>query len=167
MMYGIDMELREYQTFAINQVRNQFKSGKKKVLIVSPTGSGKTLIASEIIRQSKEKGKSVLFVAHRRELVMQSVNKLFDYGITSGTIMAGKEGSWLEQVQVASIQTFISRKDKEEFIKPDADLIIIDEAHRSTSESYKKLIAEYPKAFLIGLTATPCRSDNHPLGNIY
>ena len=167
MMYGIDMELREYQTFAINQVRNQFKSGKKKVLIVSPTGSGKTLIASEIIRQSKEKGKSVLFVCHRRELVMQSVNKLFDYGITSGTIMAGKEGSWLEQVQVASIQTFISRKDKEEFIKPDADLIIIDEAHRSTSESYKKLIAEYPKAFLIGLTATPCRSDNQPLGNIY
>ena len=58
-------KLREYQTTAIDKIRNEFAKGKKKVLLVAPTGSGKTVIASSIIDQAVNKGKSCMFVAHR------------------------------------------------------------------------------------------------------
>ena len=167
MIYGVDMELREYQTLAIDEVRNLFKQGKKKILLVSPTGSGKTIIACSMIQKALDKNKSCLFVAHRRELIMQCVQKLFDFGITSGTLMSGKAENKFENVQVASIQTFTARKDNDDFNKPKADLIILDEAHRSTSKSFKSLIEMYPESYVIGLTATPIRGDNKGLGNVY
>ncbi len=159
--------LREYQKQAINNIRNHFVKGKKKILLVAPTGSGKTVIASSMLEQIIEKGNFGLFVAHRRELVMQCSRKLSDFDIKHGVIMASKTPNHYADVQIASIQTFTSRKDRDDFIKPNANVIIIDEAHRSTSKSFKKLIEEYPDAYVIGLTATPCRADGKGLGNIY
>ena len=63
-------------------------------------------------------------------------------------------------MQVASIQTFTARKDNDDFNKPKADLIILDEAHRSTSKSFKALIDMYPDSYVIGLTATPIRGES-------
>ena len=60
---------------------------------------------------------------------MQCSNKLHQFGIDAGVIMAGITGSYLHSTQVASIQTYNARKDNDDFIKPDADLIILDEAH--------------------------------------
>jgi len=134
------MQLREYQEFAIEQIKQKFQQGNKKVLLVAPTGSGKTVIASRMIEKAREKNKCCLFVAHRRELVMQCSNKLHQFGIDAGVIMAGITGSYLHDTQVASIQTYNARKDNDDFIKPDADLIILDEAHRSTSDTFKKLL---------------------------
>ena len=159
--------LREYQKQAINNIRNHFVKGKKKILLVAPTGSGKTVIASSMLEQIIERGNFGLFVAHRRELVMQCSRKLSDFDIKHGVIMASKTPNHYADVQIASIQTFTSRKDRDDFIKPNANVIIIDEAHRSTSKSFKKLIEEYPDAYVIGLTATPCRADGKGLGNIY
>jgi len=159
--------LREYQKQAINNIRNHFAKGKKKILLVAPTGSGKTVIASSMLEQIIERGNFGLFVAHRRELVMQCSRKLADFDIKHGVIMASKTPNHYADVQIASIQTFTSRKDRDDFIKPNANVIIIDEAHRSTSKSFKQLIEEYPDAFVIGLTATPCRADGKGLGNIY
>ena len=160
-------KLREYQTTAIDKIRNEFAKGKKKVLLVAPTGSGKTVIASSIIDQAVNKGKSCMFVAHRRELVMQCSRKLSDFDIFHGVLMANKSETEDARVQVASVQTFTARKDKTFFNKPKADLIILDEAHRSVSNSFQELIKEYPESYIIGLTATPCRSDGRGLGNIY
>ena len=98
---------------------------------------------------------------------MQCSRKLSDFDIKHGVIMASKTPNHYADVQIASIQTFTSRKDRDDFIKPNANVIIIDEAHRSTSKSFKKLIEEYPDAYVIGLTATPCRADGKGLGNIY
>jgi DNA repair protein RadD len=159
--------LRDYQKQAIKDIRHYFSHGKKRILLVAPTGSGKTVIASSMLDQAKDKGNFGLFVAHRRELVMQCSKKLADFDIKHGVIMASKTPNHYADVQVASIQTFTSRVDRDDFIKPNASLIIIDEAHRSTSSSFKKLIAEYPDAWVIGLTATPCRTDGKGLGNIY
>ena len=159
--------LRDYQKQAINNIREKFSKGKKKVLLVAPTGSGKTVIASSMLEQAQQRGNFGLFVAHRRELVMQCSKKLADFEIKHGVIMASKSGNAFADIQVVSIQTFTSRVDNEDFVKPNANFIIIDEAHRSTSSSFKKLIAEYPDAFVIGLTATPCRADGKGLGNIY
>ena len=167
MIFGIDMELREYQNTAIDDIRTSFKKGNKKVLLVSPTGSGKTVIACAMIQKALEKNKQCLFVAHRRELVYQTINKLFDYGITSGVLMSGQPETQFENVQVASIQTFTARKKNIDFHKPKGDLIILDEAHRSTSKSFSDLIEMYPDSFIIGLTATPIRGDGKGLGNIY
>ena len=69
-------------------------------------------------------GKKCLFVAHRRELVMQCSRKLHEFGIHHGVIMADKSPLPDADVQVASIQTFTARKDNEDFVRPHADLII-------------------------------------------
>jgi len=159
--------LRDYQRKAIEDIRSAFLKGRKKILLVAPTGSGKTVIASSMIEKTKQNQNFSLFVAHRRELVMQCSKKLAEFEIPHGVIMANKSGNVFADVQVVSIQTFASRIHKDDFIKPQAQLIILDEAHRSTSSSFRKLIAEYPEAYVIGLTATPCRSDGKGLGNIY
>ena len=161
------MELRDYQVKGIEDMRYWIKAGKRKLLLVSPTGSGKTIMASSMIEKAVEKGKSCLFVAHRRELVMQCSRKLFDFDISHGIIMAGKSPNNMTNVQVASIQTFARRRDRDDFMKPLADLIILDEAHRSVTDCFKNMIEDYPNAIIIGLTATPCRNDGRGLGNLY
>lgn len=160
------MKLRDYQDIAIENIRNSFRAGNKRVLLVSPTGSGKTVIASAMIKAAEERGNRTLFVAHRRELVMQCSNKLSDFEVQHSVLMAGKSGGY-SRTTVASIQTFTARKDKKFFMKPDADLIILDEAHRSVSKSFRDLVAEYPNAYVIGLTATPCRGDGKGLAAMY
>jgi len=160
-------QLRDYQIKAVEDIRNSFRRGKKKILLVSPTGSGKTIIASDMIKKAEENGKKTLYVAHRREIIMQCSRKLNEFGINHGVIMAGKSPNAFANVQIASVQTFTSRKDRDDFIKPDADLVILDEAHRSVSDSFQNLVNEYPNAFTIGMTATPIRQDGLGLGNIY
>jgi len=119
------------------------------------------------MQKAKERSKFNLFVAHRRELVMQCSRKLSDFGLNHGVIMAEKSPNAMADIQVASIQTFASRKDRDDFIKPNADIVILDEAHRSVSGQFTELLKVYPNSFIIGLTATPIRNDGRGLGNIY
>ena len=79
-------------------------------------------------------------MAHRRELVMQCSNKLSSFECPHGILMAGKSPNPFADVQVGSIQTFTARVERDDFIKPNAHVIFLDEAHRSTSESFKKLL---------------------------
>ena len=67
-------QLRPYQKDSIAKIRSLFLKGKRKILLVAPTGSCKTVIASEMIRRVLEGDKKCLFVAHRRELIMQASN---------------------------------------------------------------------------------------------
>jgi len=160
------MNLRQYQLKAMYEVVDT-SYRNKKILLVAPTGSGKTVMASALIESALEKGHKCLFVAHRRELIMQCSKKLSDFNIEHGVIMSGKSPNPKARTQIASIQTFAIRSKKDDFNKPDASLVIIDEAHRSASQSFKDLIEHYPKAIILGLTATPCRSDGKGLGGIY
>lgn len=152
--------LRDYQLEAIRQLRIKLRSGTKKLLLVSPTGSGKTVIASEMVRLAVKNDKKILFLAHRQELVLQAITRLKANDVDAGIIMAGHKQQAMP-VQVASIQTLIRRE------KPEADLIIIDEAHHATAGSYEKIISAYPGATIIGLTATPFRLDGSGLGNLF
>jgi len=98
---------------------------------------------------------------------MQTSRKLAEFKMPHGVLMAQKSPNAMASTQVASIQTFNARIEREDFIKPIATLIILDEAHRSISNSFKKLIDQYPEAFIVGLTATPIRADGKGLGGIY
>ncbi|KKM19830.1 hypothetical protein LCGC14_1651730, partial [marine sediment metagenome] len=100
------------------------------LLLVSPTGSGKTVIAAIIISFLLKNNKKVLFLAHRRELINQCSKKLDEIGIDHGIIMGNHPRKKpVCPVQIASVQTLTNRD------KPDVDFIFIDEAHRSLSKS--------------------------------
>lgn len=144
-------------------------AGNRRVLMQLPTGGGKTLVASEILKQTTLNGFNSIFVADRRKLIDQTAEKLDAYGVENGIIMAGKQPSFFAPVQVASIQTLYSRAIKREVMQlPDVQLVVIDEAHKSLGSQYYELITEhYQDAFVLGLTATPVRADGRGLGEMY
>jgi DNA repair protein RadD len=153
--------LRAYQQSALERMRCLFRSGRRRVLLIAPTGSGKTVIASEIIRSATARGNRVVFIAHRRELISQCVDKLARFGVTAG-VMMGKDTHTPEAtVQVCSVMTLLRRE------LPPADLVIVDEAHHAVSESFKKILDGYPTAAVVGLTATPWRTDRMGLADLF
>ena len=127
--------LRDYQEKSINSIRSEFSLSKKRVLLVLPTGSGKTVIFCHMIKKAFENGKSALVVTRGRKLVDQASKRLFREGVMHGVLMAShwnfKPG---HKVQVCSVDTLISRN-----LKPKADLIIVDEAHLF-SPRHKRLV---------------------------
>jgi DNA repair protein RadD len=162
------IELRDYQHDVIAAFDREVAAGRKSIALVAPTGAGKTVILSDIARQYRSVGRSVLVLAHRREIITQTHKKLADHGVRAGIIQAGIDPRPLEQVQVASISTLWSRAFRSAaMLRPDADILIIDECHHATARTYKKIIEEYPDAILLGLTATPCRGDGRGLGGIF
>ena len=121
-------ELRQYQIDAVEGLRSSFGEGKKAPVLVAPCGSGKTIIAREIIQRAVEKGRNVLFLAPRRELIYQTSEKLDQAGIRHGIFMAGERPDIFEPVQVASAPTLLSRiKIFGKQVCPPADLVIVDE----------------------------------------
>ena len=162
------MNLRPYQETVIADFNREVATGKKRIMLVAPTGSGKTVIGSAIIKLIIERRRGVLVVAHRREIITQTSDKLRANGVAHGIIMSGAESRPLEFVQVASIQTLWSRAvQRESMDLPSAELLVIDEAHHCPANTYRKIIQTYPQAVLIGLTATPCRGDGRGLGGIF
>lgn len=155
--------LRDYQEDAVNDVRSAFREGWKALLLVLSTGAGKTVIFSYIAKNAAQKGRRVLILAHRDQLIKQAGRKLRDYDVPHGIIMAGFTPNRHARVQVASVQTLVRRLEKTKaWFRP--DIIIIDEAHLSAAESYRKVLATYPDAAVLGVTGSPCRLDNKPLG---
>jgi DNA repair protein RadD len=109
----------------------------------------------------------VLFLAHRRELIHQARNKLADFGVRAGLILAGHSPDKMLGVQVASIQTLWSRCIRQDNDLPHADIVFVDEAHHARARTYRQIIDAYPDARIIGMTATPCRRDGRGLGNVF
>lgn len=104
--------LRDYQETAVVDVRVAFRGGKRFVLLVLSTGAGKTVIFSYIAKSAAEKGNRVLILAHRDQLIKQASNKLKDYGVKHGIIMAGFTPDRNARVQVASVQTLVRRLER-------------------------------------------------------
>jgi superfamily II DNA or RNA helicase len=149
------MILRPYQTAMTNQAREALRT-HRGVLLQMPTGSGKTPTACHIIQRAVARGKNVLFLAHRAELLKQASNKLDAFNVPHGIIRSGKHMTLSKQVQVASVQTLVRRLDYVRFLP---HLIFVDEAHLSAAPTYKKILATFPEAYVVGLTATPMRLD--------
>jgi DNA repair protein RadD len=155
------MPLRDYQENALAEISREWRQGARAVLLVLPTGGGKTAIGSEAIRRAVARGKSALFLAHRRELISQASKRLTAEGIHHGIVMAGVPTT-AAPVQIASIDTLKARD-----TRPPANFVIWDESHHVSSDGWSALQAEYPNAHHLGLTATPCRADGKGLGDIF
>jgi superfamily II DNA or RNA helicase len=154
--------LRDYQETLVDSVRDSFRTGKKAPLVVSPTGSGKTVMFAYISDRTSERKKKVLILVHRQELVDQTCKTLRAFGVDHGIIAAGRTPERWRMVQVASVQTLVRRLDD---FRP--DLIVVDECHHVISVTYRKIINHNPQALVLGFTATPERLDGKGLGEVF
>ena len=149
------MQLRSYQDRAIDDLRSAYQSGANAPLLVLPTGGGKTCIIAAISANAAVRGRHVLILVHRRELIHQTSSKLAWVGLEHGIIAAGIPPSD-HAVQIASVQTLARRLSR---LNWQPTLIIIDEAHHSTAGQWARILDHWPDAYRLGVTATPCRLD--------
>lgn len=134
-------------------------AGALAVLLVAPTGAGKTYLGQLLVGDSR-----TLWVAHRRELVKQAVERLrAAFGNENvGVIMPGFHANPGARIQVASVETLLARGNI-----PKADLVVLDEAHHYEADEWKAVARANPGARCLGLTATPEREDGRPLGDTF
>lgn len=158
------LTLRQYQEIARRTLERLVREGATRVCVVSPCGSGKTVLAVALIQDLLRLGGRVLFLAHRQELILQTSRKLDSALQPHGIIMAGnKRVAPSSSVQVASIPTIVRRLDRVGHF----DFIIFDEAHHARCNTAETLFARWPTAPIIGLTATPERNDGRGLGELF
>ena len=157
--------LRDYQKEAVDAVRAKlYSEGKRSAVLQLATGSGKTVIVSAICKAVQENGKRAWFVVPRKELVQQSKGHFERWGIQFGLIDAAHRESRAYKAHIISLQTLMRRLDK---IKEFPDIVFFDEAHLNYN-AQKKIIGALPATSkIIGVTATPQRSDNQSLSALY
>lgn len=154
--------LRPYQQELVDAIRLQYQYGRRSVLAVLPTGGGKTRAFSHIAEAASRKGNRVLILVHRAELLDQASRSLpFHHGL----IAAGRGMDLSHAVQVASVQTVARRL---HLLPRDYfQLLVVDEAHHTSAGTWAKVLAHFSSARLLGVTATPIRSDGRGLGEHY
>lgn len=185
--------LRDYQDEAVEALRAGCATNTSQIVVMA-TGMGKTVVAAEFMKRWDTPG-DILFLAHRRELLDQTT-KVYERltGEHAYLEMAECKAPDLpmwgtRRVVVASVQTLIKRLHLERFAPDRFSLIVVDEAHRSVTQSHMKVLQHFgileiieaspgAKNFQIvpvdrahcrcvGLTATPRRTDEEALNNIY
>lgn len=167
-------ELHPHQAKINREVMRHRSEGADSCLIQSATGSGKTILAMDLLRRALAHDQPAVFMAARRELISQPAEKLetmmgMRWGHEFGIMMAG-EMRTRAPIQIVSKDTLVSWMKKHDGLDlPEAKLVIVDEAHGSLAPTWIKIIDEYIKrgAYVVGLTATPDRSDGRGLGEIY
>jgi DNA repair protein RadD len=153
------MTLRPYQLDLVERVEDSTASS---VLVVLPTGGGKTQVAEELTRRTVSRGGRVVFLADRQELVRQAHDRI------GGAVLMGSLGRRAEDpsaaVTVASVATLARRASV-----PSADLVFADEAHLYAAASFRQILEAYRSsgARVVGLTATPARLDGQGLGELF
>ncbi len=153
--------LRPFQVQAIADLRALVAAGRKRVLLCAPTGFGKTIVIVAITRGHLDIAPTnrVLVVVHRRELVRQTVERLRASGLADVDVNSATTHA---RVVVASLQTLVSRG-----TRPEATLVVWDEAHHCPAASFRTVHGAYDQAIHIGATATPARADGKPLGDMF
>lgn len=159
-----EIKLRDYQAGSVADLRSEYAAGNRAPLLVLPTGGGKTFVFSYITANANARGNRVLILVHRQELLNQSSRSLTALSVDHGCIAPGRPLELTKISQVASVQTLVKRFDRLDAAGWRPDLIVIDEAHHATAGSWRKVIEHWPNARILGVTATPCRTDGSGLG---
>ncbi len=162
-------ELRPYQEEARQAIEMEWASGRKKTLLVLPTGTGKTVVFSKVTEDMVRNGDRVLIMAHRGELLDQAADKLEKItGLTSAIEKAEETciGKW-NRVTVGSVQSLQRPQRLEKFPDNYFSTIIVDEAHHCITDGYRRILDHFPEAKVLGVTATPDRGDQRRLGEVF
>lgn len=165
----MNITLRPYQEEARTKIKDEWDKGNKKTLLVLPTGCGKTIVFAMIAADMVKKGKRVLILAHRAELLEQAADKIRkSTGLICSVEKAEESciGSWF-MITVGSVQTLQKEKRLSRFSNEHFDVIIVDEAHHCISDSYQKVLNYFNTANVLGVTATPDRGDMRNLGQYF
>lgn len=144
-------QLHPYQTKLVNDARKELAAGNKSCLLVSPAGSGKSVVIAEIARLTTLKGGRVMFMVHRQELINQII----------GSFKANSVD--LKLCTVMTVGKIRNRLDK----LPRPNLIITDETHHSLAKTYRDIYDYYANVPRLGFSATPWRLNGKGLGDVY
>jgi len=158
--------LRPYQLAASDAAFQEWAKGNRRTLIVMATGCGKTVLAADVIRRMSQQGSRSLFVAHREELLEQTIDKLRKAGVKAELEQASHRASLAANVVVASVQS-LQRARLERFPRSHFGLVVVDEAHHAAAKSYQNQLEHFELATVLGLTATPKRADGKALGKTF
>lgn len=142
------VSLRDYQSRAFDLARDAVRQGHKRILIVAPTGGGKTVLASALMEMVKEKGNRAAFVVDRLSLIQQTSDTFDRYGLDHGVIQGGHVRFRPSMaLQLCSVQTLARRR------WPETQVDVFDEAH--VLHACHKARLQQADSIVIGLTATP------------
>lgn len=153
------IQLRDYQKDMLLAARVHMHAGRRRVLLVAPTGAGKRLMIVSTILRMVDRGKRCALLVHRQELLDQAVETLEGVGLHPGVIKAGHPSRDRLPVQVASVASLVRRLDH---IQP-FDYVFADECHHTASTTWSATLEHYPEAVVFGFTATPVRLDGRGL----
>ncbi len=157
------MNLRQYQIDTVAAIARGWSEYRKQ-LIVLPTGAGKTIVFCAIA--ASRLPEKTLILAHREELIDQAIAKLHrSTGIFGGKEKAEFSATLSDSVVIASVQTMIRRLNK--WPKTHFSLVVVDEAHHATADSYQTVLNHFDSAHVLGVTATPDRKDKKKLGKYF
>lgn len=172
------LNLYSFQLDIVKKISCEISNGKQKIMLQLPTGAGKTICFVELVKSYWYRNERCLIIAHRQELIDQIIEKIRQQigpNVKTGRppslgdgigLIKGSEKKINEKILVASIQT-LTRFNPEQILRLNVKLIVIDEAHHAASNSYKKVIDTLAGAVLIGVTATPCRTDKQGFRDIF
>jgi ATP-dependent helicase IRC3 len=165
----MNIKLRPYQQEALDSICQNYANGINKQLVVLPTGAGKTVIFSHL-PLIKQNCLPMLVLAHRSELLDQARNKIMASNpeLTVEIEQAERKAGKVDVV-VASVAT-LGRNGTpriEEYPKDYFKSIVIDEAHHAAAPSYRRVVDYFSPDFLLGVTATPQRSDSTRLIDVF
>lgn len=169
-IHSDDKGLRPYQSEMKHSVYTLWDT-KDNIMLQMPTGTGKTIVFTSIVRDilrwcaQNSPDSHILVCAHRKEFIDQASRKLV--GVPHGIIQSGKPMNLQFPVQVASIQTFMSRRNYDRMKNERFDFIIIDEAHHSMAPGYQRLWQMYPNSKKLGVTATPWRMNHSGFTSLF
>lgn len=157
----MQVTLRPYQEQLLEDIRASMRRGHRRVLAVMPTGAGKGTTIAVMVSNAAERGHRVLILAHRAELIVDLSQRIHGLGINHGILANGYREDLRHPVQVGSVQTVVRRLGR----IPPPSMVIQDEAHHLVAGNmWGRVIDAWPRAYLIGKTATPERLSGEGLG---
>ena len=163
------IELRPYQAEARDAILHEWSEGRKRTLLVLPTGCGKTVCFASVVKEQVEDGGRALIMAHRGALLDQAADKVKQVtGLDCAYEKAGASslGSWMP-ITVGSVQSLCQEKRLQQFPPDYFSTIVVDEAHHCLSDSYQRVLEHFADANVLGVTATPDRGDMRNLGRFF
>jgi superfamily II DNA or RNA helicase len=160
------MQLRPYQIEAKKKIYAAFRE-HNRVMFQLPTGGGKTVMMSDICKDIRAVNKTAFILVHREELITQTAHKLQSFGLDFGVIQSKRPYNHFAKLQIVSVPTLSRRLAKPNSIPKHCDVIITDEAHHATADTYRAIYNHYSDAKLLGVSATPVRRNGQGFSDIF